>query len=40
MVAREYRLPGVVNLPGVTARLKDGVEVTVDGRAGVVWVHG
>ncbi len=40
VVAREYRLPGVVNLPGATARLRDGVEVTVDGRAGVVWVHG
>lgn len=40
VVAREYRLPGVVNLSGVTTRLRDGVEVTVDGRAGVVWVHG
>jgi pyruvate,water dikinase len=40
VVAREYRLPGVVNLPGVTSRLADGTEVTVDGRAGVVWVHG
>ena len=40
VVAREYRLPGVVNLPGVVARLGNGVEVTVDGRAGVVWVHG
>jgi len=40
VVAREYRLPGVVNLPGVTTRLTDGVEVTVDGRGGVVWVHG
>jgi len=39
VVAREYRLPGVVNLPGVTSTLRDGDEVTVDGRAGVVWVH-
>ena len=40
VVAREYRLPGVVNIPGVTTRLRDGVEVTIDGRGGVVWVHG
>lgn len=39
VVAREYHVPGVVNLPGVTTRLADGVEVTVDGRAGTVWVH-
>lgn len=40
VVAREYRLPGVVNVPGVTRLLKDGDEVTVDGRSGTVWVHG
>jgi phosphohistidine swiveling domain-containing protein len=40
VVAREYRLPGVVNIPGATTRLADGVEVTLDGRGGVVWVHG
>ncbi|MDP2317673.1 MAG: PEP/pyruvate-binding domain-containing protein [Pseudomonadota bacterium] len=40
VVAREYRLPGVVNIPGATTRLADGVEVTVDGRGGGVWVHG
>ncbi len=38
VVAREYRLPGVVNLAGVT-QLGDGVEVTLDGRSGEVWVH-
>ncbi len=40
VVAREYRLPGVVNIPGATTRLRDGVEVTIDGRGGAVWVHG
>ncbi len=40
VVAREYHVPGVVNLPGVTTSLRDGTEVTVDGRNGVVWVHG
>lgn len=40
VVAREYRLPGVVNIPGATRLFPDGTEVTVDGRGGVVWVHG
>lgn len=40
VVAREYRLPGVVNVPGATRLLHDGDEVTVDGRSGTVWVHG
>jgi phosphohistidine swiveling domain-containing protein len=39
VVAREYHLPGVVNLPGVTSRLVDGTDVTVDGRNGTVWIH-
>lgn len=39
VVAREYRIPAVVNLEGVTRRLKDGQEVTVDGTRGIVWVH-
>jgi pyruvate,water dikinase len=39
VVAREYHLPGVVNIPGATQILGDGVEVTVDGRGGQVWVH-
>jgi len=40
VVAREYGVPAVVNLDGVTRQLRDGDEVTVDGTRGVVWVHG
>jgi pyruvate,water dikinase len=40
VVAREYRVPAVVNIEGATKRLRDGQEVTVDGTRGVVWVHG
>lgn len=39
VVAREYGIPAVVNLDGVTRRLVDGQEVTVDGTRGIVWVH-
>lgn len=39
IVAREYGRPAVVNLEGVTRRLRDGQEVTVDGTRGMVWVH-
>ena len=39
VVAREYHVPAVVNLPGVTTRLRDGMEVTLDGRSGAVWIH-
>ena len=38
VVAREYHVPAVVNLPGVTTRLRDGMEVTLDGRSGAVWI--
>ena len=38
VVAREYGLPAVVNVEGATQRLRDGQEVTIDGRHGVVWV--
>jgi pyruvate,water dikinase len=40
VVAREYRLPMVVNVRGATQRLRTGQELTVDGRRGLVWVHG
>lgn len=40
VVAREYHVPAVANLPNATRLLRDGMEVTLDGRAGVVWVHG
>jgi pyruvate,water dikinase len=39
VVAREYRLPGVVNLSGAMESLKDGQVVTVDGTRGTVWIR-
>lgn len=39
VVAREYHIPAVVNLEGVTRRLQDGQEITVDGTRGIVWLH-
>ncbi|MEZ4321518.1 MAG: PEP/pyruvate-binding domain-containing protein [Myxococcota bacterium] len=39
VVAREYGVPAVVNLSGITRVLRDGQEVTVDGSRGLVWVH-
>lgn len=37
VVAREYQLPAVANVPGAMSRLRDGQVVTVDGGRGVVW---
>lgn len=39
VVAREYRVPGVVNIAGATRLFPDGTEITLDGRGGGVWVH-
>ena len=39
VVAREYGLPGVVNVADATRRLSDGQVVTVDGGRGLVFVH-
>lgn len=39
VVAREYRLPAVANVRGATSLLATGTELTLDGRAGTVWVH-
>jgi pyruvate,water dikinase len=36
LVAREYGLPAVVAAEGATARLRDGMFVTIDGSAGTV----
>lgn len=36
IVAREFALPSVVNLPGILAALNDGEEIEVDGRRGEV----
>ncbi|MCP4805629.1 MAG: hypothetical protein GY913_10845 [Proteobacteria bacterium] len=38
VVAREYGLPAVVNVPGALTALRDGQTVTVDGTRGVVWI--
>lgn len=40
IVAREFGLPAVVNLPGILTRLHDGDLVEVDGQEGVVRVIG
>ncbi|GDX83274.1 phosphoenolpyruvate synthase [Deltaproteobacteria bacterium] len=39
VVAREYRLPAVANVRGATQILTTGMEVTLDGRSGSVWVR-
>jgi pyruvate,water dikinase len=36
IVAREYGLPAVVNVPDATRRIRDGQTVTVDGSEGIV----
>ncbi|MGH8762758.1 MAG: PEP-utilizing enzyme, partial [Nitrosospira sp.] len=36
IVAREFAIPAVVNIPGILARIKDGDVVEVDGMSGVV----
>ncbi|CAG0962438.1 MAG: PEP-utilizing enzyme [Candidatus Methanoperedens sp.] len=37
IVAREYGIPAVVNVPGVMKTLKDGEQITVDGDEGKVY---
>ena len=39
VIAREYRLPAVVNVAGATERLRDGQTVTLDGGRGIVWLR-
>ena len=39
VVAREYRVPCVVNVDGAARRFVDGQELTVDGTRGVVWAR-
>lgn len=39
VIAREYRVPAVVNVDRASTRLRDGQEVTVDGTRGIVFVH-
>jgi len=40
VVAREYRLPAVVNVPGATQVLRDGQQVTLDGTTGRIYASG
>jgi pyruvate,water dikinase len=40
IVAREYGIPAVMSVPGVTNALSDGQMITVDGNRGVVLVEG
>ncbi len=40
IVAREYGLPAVVNIPQAMQLIQDGQRVTVDGTRGRVVVHG
>ncbi|RJX21249.1 MAG: pyruvate, phosphate dikinase [Ammonifex sp.] len=40
IVAREYGIPAVVNVPGVMKLLRDGQTVTVDGDVGRVYLSG
>ena len=39
IVAREYGVPAVVNIPGVMKVIKDGQNITVDGDAGRVYLQ-
>jgi pyruvate,water dikinase len=36
VVAREYGIPAVVNIPNATKLIKDGQKIRVDGNRGVV----
>ncbi|MFH1188257.1 MAG: PEP/pyruvate-binding domain-containing protein [bacterium] len=38
IVAREYGLPAVVNVPNATQRIKDGEQIIVDGNTGIVTI--
>ncbi len=38
IVARELGLPAIVNIPGLTAQLRTGDLVELDGRSGAVWL--
>ena len=39
IVAREYGIPAVVNVPGVLHIVQDGMQVTVDGDKGRIFLH-
>ena len=39
VVAREYGIPAVVGVPGATERITTGLQITVDGSAGIVSIE-
>ena len=39
IVAREYGVPAVVNIPGVMKIIKDGQQIVVDGDEGKVFLQ-
>ncbi len=39
IVAREFGIPSVLNIPGILGQLKDGQKVRVDGNLGRVWMN-
>ena len=39
VVAREYGLPAVAQISGITLRIEDGQKLTVDGTQGIVWLE-
>lgn len=39
IVAREMKIPGIVGTSGATKKLKDGMEILVDGEKGVVFEY-
>ena len=40
IVAREYGIPGVLNVLSATSRIRTGLMITVDGDKGEVLIHG
>ena len=38
IVAREFGIPAVINVPGVMKSVKDGQTITVDGEEGKVYL--
>jgi len=38
IVAREYGIPAVINVPGVMKVIKDGQTITVDGEEGKIFL--
>lgn len=40
VISREYGIPAVLAIPNLTTSVRDGQEITIDGNAGVVILHG